>query len=142
VDADQRTRVIDIRTSKAFGRLALPGSQNMALREFFGKDAVALLSPRHVKKVIVGDTEAQERSAYLLLQELGYENLAVLQGGFGAFEAVFLGASIPPAPGGRWATDVALFREKARDGIRLMIANSKNAGAKAPKKEKKIAGGC
>ena len=142
VDADPRTRVIDIRTPKAFGRLALPGSQNMALREFFGKDAVALLSPRHVKKVIVGDSEAQERSAYLLLQELGYENLAVLQGGFGTFEAVFLGASAPTEPVGRWAADVALFREKARDGIRLMIANSKSAGGKAPKKEKKIAGGC
>jgi hypothetical protein len=82
------------------------------------------------------------RSAYLLLQELGHENLAVLQGGCGAFEAVFLGASAPPAAGGRWPADVAQFWEKARDGIRLMIASSKSAGAKAPKKEKKIAGGC
>jgi rhodanese-related sulfurtransferase len=142
VDADQRTKVIDIRTPKAFGRFALPSSQNLALREFFGKDAVAVLSPRHVKKVIVGDTESQERSAYLLLEELGYENLAVLQGGFGAFEVVFLGASAPQVPNGRGAVDVARFREKARDGIRVMIASSKTAGPKTPKKDKKIAGGC
>jgi hypothetical protein len=142
VDADPRIKIIDIRTPKAFGVVALPGSQNMAQREVFGKDAVALLSPRHVKKVIVGDTEAQERATYLLLQSLGYENLAVLQGGFGAFEAVFLGASAPQVPNGRWAADVTQFREKARDGIRLMIASSKTAGAKTPKKEKKIAGGC
>jgi rhodanese-related sulfurtransferase len=142
VDADPRIKIIDIRTPKAFAVAALPGSQNMAQREFFGKDAVALLSPRHVKKVIVGDTEAQERASYLLLQALGYENLAVLQGGFGAFEAVFLGPSAPQVPNGRWAADVTQFREKARDGIRLMIASSKTAGAKTPKKEKKIAGGC
>jgi rhodanese-related sulfurtransferase len=142
VDRDPRIRIIDIRTPGAFGRLALPGSQNLALREFFGKDAVALLAPKHVTKVVVGETESQERAAYLLLEALGYENLAVLRGGFGAFQATFLGPAVAPPEGGRWAADVARFREKARSDILQMIASSKAAGPKGPKKQKKIVGGC
>jgi rhodanese-related sulfurtransferase len=143
VDGDPRIRIIDIRTPGAFGRLALPGSQNLAPREFFSKDALALLSPRHVTKVVVGENDTQERAAYLLLEALGYENLAVLQGGFGGFQAVFLGTPPAAAPaGGRWAADVTQFREQARDEIRQMIADTKMTGTKVPKKEKKIVGGC
>jgi rhodanese-related sulfurtransferase len=142
VDRDPRIRIIDIRSPGAFGRLALPGSENVPLREFFSKDSVSLLSSRHVKKVVVGDTDTQEHAAYLLLEALGYENLAVLEGGFGGFQAVFLGSSAAPPAGGRWEADVAQFREKARGDILQMIASSKATGAQAPKKVKKIAGGC
>ena len=103
---------------------------------------MTLLSPRHVKKVVVGETESQERAAYLLLEALGYENLAVLRGGFGAFQATLLGPAVAPPEGGRWAEDVARFREKARGDILQMIASSKAAGPKVPKKPKKIVGGC
>jgi uncharacterized protein len=142
VDHDPRIRVIDIRKPGAFGRLALPGSQNVALREFFSKDSAAVFSARHVKKVIVGDTETEERTACLLAEALGYENLAVLEGGFGAFQATFLGAAAAPPEGGRWAADVARFREKARSDILQMVASSKATGPKVPKKQKKIVGGC
>ena len=142
VDNDPRLRIIDVRTPGAFGRLALPAAQNMALRDFFSKDSAALLSARHVKKVFVGDTEAEERAACLLAETLGYENLAVLKGGFGAFQATFLGPAAAPPEDGRWAADVARFREKARGDILQMIASSKAAGPKVPKKQKKIVGGC
>jgi hypothetical protein len=142
VDNDPRIRIIDVRTPGAFGRLALPGSQNVVLRDFFNKDSVALLSARHVKKVFVGDTEAGERAACLLAEALGYENLAVLKGGFGAFRATFLGPAAAPPEGGRWAADVAQFREKAHSDLLQMIASSKATSAKVPKKQKKIVGGC
>jgi rhodanese-related sulfurtransferase len=142
VDNDPRLKIIDIRTPGAFGRLALPGSQNVALREFFSKDSAALLSLRHVKKVIVGDTETGERAACLLAESLGYENLAALRGGFGAFQATFLGSAAAPPEAGRWAADVAGFREKARGDILQMIANAKTTGVKVPKKQRKIVGGC
>ncbi len=142
VNNDPRLRIIDVRTPGAFGRLALPGSQNVALRDLFSKDSVSLLSARHVKKVFVGDTEAAERAACLLAETLGYENLAVLKGGFGAFQATFLNAAPAPPEAGRWAADVAQFREKARGDILQMIASSKATGPKVPKKQKKIVGGC
>jgi 3-mercaptopyruvate sulfurtransferase SseA len=95
-----------------------------------------------VKKVIVGDSEAQERIAYLLLQELGYENLAILQGGFDEFNKNILVASAFVPTGSRWDRDVKQFREQAHTDILKMIESNKNKGPKVPKLEKKIQGGC
>jgi len=142
VDHEPNIRIIDVRSPDAFAIHSLPGSENIAVRDLFGKDWVPILSRRHVKKVLVGNDEAQERTAYLLLRELGYENLAVLQGGFAAFDKIILspGPFIPT--GSRWDTDVKTFREKAHEDILKLIAENKNKGAKEPKKTKKVQGGC
>jgi rhodanese-related sulfurtransferase len=142
VDRDPRVQVVDIRSGAAFARQALPGARNIAMRDFFGQDAAPVLSPRHVKKVVVGDSEDQEHAASLLLAELGYENAVVLKGGFGAFQTAYLGAAgAAPAEVGRWAADITRFRAQARGDILQMIAASK-AAPKAAKPQKKIAGGC
>jgi 3-mercaptopyruvate sulfurtransferase SseA len=112
------------------------------MRDFFSKDWIALFSQRHVKKVLVGDSKSQERSAYLLLQELGFENLAILQGGFDAFKKTILIPSTSVPTGTRGEIDVLQFREKARADILKMIETNKNKGPKEPKKGKKIQGGC
>jgi rhodanese-related sulfurtransferase len=142
IDHEPNIRIIDLRTSDAFTHFSLPGADNIALRDLFGKDWVPMLSRRHIKKVLVGNDEGQERSAYLLLQELGYENMAVLQGGFSAFDKSILTAGSFLPTGSRWDADVSSFREKAREGILKMIAESKNKGTKEPKKAKKVQGGC
>ena len=142
VDAEPNIRIVDIRHPDAFAKLALPGSINIQLRDFFSKDWITPFSQRHVKKVIVGDSEAQERVAYLLLQELGYENLAVLQGGFDGFNKNILAVSPFVPTGSRWDGDVKQFREQAHNQILKMIENEKNKGMKVLKVEKKIQGGC
>ncbi len=142
VDAEPNIRIIDIRTPEAFAKLALPGSMNIQLRDFFSKDWIAPFSQRHVKEVIVGDSEAQERIAYLLLQELGYENLAILHGGFDGFNKNILDASAFVPTGSRWDGDVKQFREQAHTDILKMIEANKNKGMKVLKVEKKIQGGC
>jgi rhodanese-related sulfurtransferase len=142
VDHEPRVKMIDIRTPEAFAGLALPGSVNIQLGEFFGKDWVTMFSQRHVVKVIVAETEAQEHAAYLLLQELGYENLAVLQGGLNTFNATIMNPSTIITAGERWDSDVLRFRESARKDILAMVEKNKHAGSKEAKKAKKIQGGC
>ena len=142
VDHEPRIRMIDIRTHEAYARLALPGSINIPMGEFFGKDWITMFSQRHVKKVILADDEPQEHAAYLLLQELGYENIAVLQGGLDAFKATIMNPSMIISAGTRWDTDVFRFRENARKDILAMIEKNKNGGPKEIKKVKKIQGGC
>ncbi|MGA9406867.1 MAG: YeeE/YedE thiosulfate transporter family protein [Bacteroidota bacterium] len=142
VDAEPNIRIIDIRSPEAFAKLALPGSMNIQMRDFFSKDWIVPFSQRHVKKVIVGDSETQERIAYLLLQELGYENLAILQGGFDEFNKNILTASTFVPTGSRWDGDVKQFREQAHTDILKMIENDKHKGVKVLKVEKKIQGGC
>ena len=100
VDQEPHTRILDLRPAASFAVLALPGSINLTQADLFGNDLGNSITQRRRKKVIVADDEAQERQAYLLLQELGYENLAILEGGFSAFDGAFL----PPvslAPSGK-----------------------------------------
>jgi hypothetical protein len=141
VDREPRVQIIDIRPPQAYARLALPGSRNMQIKEFFGKDPIEVLSQRHVKKVLVGETEHDERAACLLLGLLGYENFAALKGGLQSFQNTILTASFVPT-GSRWDGDVRQFRETARSQITQMIASAKNTGSKEPKKVKKVQGGC
>ena len=142
VDREPNIRIIDLRAPDAFKSHSLPGAENIAVRDLFGKDLIPTLSRRHVKKVLVGNDEMQERTAYLLLQELGYENLTVLQGGADAFDKTILSAGPFIPTGSRWDGDVKAFREKAREDILKLIADNKNKGAKEPKKTKKVQGGC
>ena len=142
VDREPRIKMIDIRTPGAYAKDALPGSVNIPIGEFFGKDWMTMLSQRHVTKVILADDEAREHAAYLLLQELGYENLAVLGGGLGAFDSTILGAGAVVPSGGRWDADVVRFRDDARKDILAMIEKNRSGGAKVVKKAKKIQGGC
>ncbi len=141
VDNEPNFRIIDVRSPAEYAKLALPGSSNIQVADFFSKDVNASFLQRHVKKVIVGDNEAQERTASLLLQELGYENLAILRGGFDAFDKTILNPSIFVPAGTRWDGGVKNFRENARIDIIKMIESNKN---KAPKeiKTRKIQGGC
>ncbi len=142
VDAEPNIRIIDVRPPDEFAKLTLPGSMNIQLRDFLSKDWIIPFSQRHVKKIIVGDSETQEHIAYLLLQELGYENLAVLHGGFEEFNKNILAASTFVPTGTRWDADVKQFREQAHADILKMIENDKHKGVKVLKVEKKIQGGC
>ncbi|HUI30953.1 MAG TPA: YeeE/YedE thiosulfate transporter family protein [Candidatus Acidoferrales bacterium] len=141
VDQEPNIRIIDIRQPAEYAKLALPGSSNIQMNDFFSKDAVSSFSQRHMKKVIVGDSEAEERTACLLLHELGYENLSVLKGGFDEFNKTILNPSMFVPTGTRWDADVKEFRENARIEILKMIDADKD---KAPReiKKKKIQGGC
>lgn len=142
IDREPNIQIIDIRQADMFAKLSLPGSINIPMRDFFSKDWISILSQRHVKKVIIGETEEQEHAAYLLLQELGYENLAVLKSGFTAFNQTFINP-VPFMPtGSRWDFDLQEFRETAHTQILKMIADERNKGVKTVKPEKKIQGGC
>ena len=142
VDREPRLRIVDVRDAKAFAARALPGATNIPEHDLFGKEWSALLAPRHVRKVVVGETEADARKACLLLHELGYENVAVLEGGFPNFESTILTPIASAAPTGRWAPDVLRFREDARTEIARLTEAARHSGARKPKVEKKIQGGC
>jgi len=141
VDREPRVKVVDIRSAADFAAFPLPGAVNVPVRDFLSREWMAAFSPRHVKKVVVGDTEAAERTAALVLTELGYENVAVLEGGYQGFRRTILsGEAVPVAD--RWSPDVVRFRDSARVEIRKMVEESRNASKKVKKTEKKIQGGC
>lgn len=141
VDREPRLKVVDIRGPSDFASFPLPGSVHVNQRDALSKEWTATFSPRHVKKVVVGDSEAAERTFALLLAQVGYENVVVLEGGYPAFEQAIL-AGTAPAGAGRWEEDVKRFRASARVEIRKMVDEGRGAAKNAPKAEKKIQGGC
>ena len=141
VDHEPNIRIIDIRTASEYAKLPLPGSSNVQIGDFFGKDFSTYFLQRHVKKVIVGENEAQERTACLLLRELGYENIAILQGGIDGFAATILDRGPAVSANKYPGPDVTSFRQSARVEILNMIETAKHAPTKIIK-VKKIQGGC
>ena len=142
VDHEPNLRMIDVRAKEEYGKTALPGAFNATLTDLFGKVWIPIISQRHVKKVVIADNEQQERVACLLLQELGYENVTILRGGFASFDNEILSSSGFVPTGSRWDPDVKEFRHNAHEVIVKMIADAKNSGPKEPKKVRKIQGGC
>jgi rhodanese-related sulfurtransferase len=142
VDHEPNVMMIDIRSADDFARLSLPGAANVMIRDLFSKEYILPWSQRHVKKVVIGESEAQERQAALVLTELGFENVVVLEGGFGNFDVTILHPVTLVAAGTRWDGDVQEFRQGARLEILKMIDQLKSAPKKAVKKVRKIQGGC
>ena len=142
IDSHPNFRIIDVRPADAYTAFALPRSNNVQLKELFGQDWKSVLAKRHVTKILVADDETQERAAYLLLKRLGYENLAILEGGLSRFKSTILDAQEFASTGGRWDKDVKEFRELAKAEILRMIEEQKNASPKVVKKKRKIVGGC
>lgn len=142
LDQEARLRILDLRPATAFKALALPGAVNLRQADLFGREFGTSIAPRRDKKLILAATEEEARTACLILQELGFENLAILKGGFGEFERLYLQAGALTPGEGRWAEEVRAFRERARQELPKLIAASRAAGSREPRPEKKIQGGC
>jgi rhodanese-related sulfurtransferase len=141
VDRDPRLRVVDLRPEAARKARPLPGTIAVPSGEVLGKEWRSTFAPRMVKKVFVAETEADAKTAAFLLVETGFENVAYLEGGYGAFERTVLSAK-PPEGEGRFAPVVERFREQARTALAERVTLEKAAGTAAPKKVKKVQGGC
>jgi rhodanese-related sulfurtransferase len=141
IDKENSVQVVDMRLPEQFAVLALPGSVNVQIKDLFGKELTPILSDRRIVKVIIGQNEDDSQTAALLLQELGYENIVMLQGGLENFQKTIL---IPKseATGSRWDADVNTFRANASTVISKMIADVKNRQPRIAKQQKKIQGGC
>jgi hypothetical protein len=141
IDKESSVQVVDMRLPEQFVAFALPGSVNVQVKDLFGKELTPILSDRRVVKVVIGQNDKESQTAALLLQELGYKNIAMLQGGLENFQKTILIPTIA-STGSRWDTDVNTFRANASITISHMIANVKNGQPKVAKQEKKIQGGC
>jgi rhodanese-related sulfurtransferase len=142
VDKEPQFKILDLRAPADFTKTPLPGSVNLAENDLFGREWSVLLSQRRLKKIFIASDEATERAAFLLAQELGFENFAILKGGFPALDRTILNPAAFVPDGNRWDEDVKAFREEAKVQLQKMIADNKAPATKAPKKEKAVQGGC
>ena len=141
LDKETQMQIIDMRSPEQFAALALPGSVNVQMKELFTKDAPPILSDRRIVKIVIGKTAEESRTGAFVLQEVGYENVTMLQGGMDIFQQTILTPKLEQT-GSRWDADVNSFRSKASVALTKMIADAKNKPAKVVKAQKKIQGGC
>lgn len=162
IDKDPKIAIIDVRPAKEFEAMMLPGAVNIEPRQIFQKEFSEVLGNRHKRKVFVSNDEVQSRTAALIAQELGYENISVLCGGIDHF----VNAVILRNDGGvaencsfqasnntqqshnklnvdlQQVKDTERFRSKAGVTITAMIKEAKASAVKPVKLVKKVAGGC
>lgn len=162
IDRDPRLVIIDVRPSAEFAKMLFPGSVNIEPKQIFRKEYSEILAQRHKKKVFVGKDEVDARKAALIAEQLGYENVYVLCGGFDQFvktillqqplpdntQCLFQLASTAPQknasspPDERQQKDTERFRSKAGVTLTAMFNEAKNKPVKPVKLVKKVAGGC
>lgn len=142
VDQEPNILLVDVRSADEFGKLSLPGAVNVQVSDLFAKEWDIQFAQRHRKKVMIADDENHARAAYFVLEKLGYENVAVLEGGLPKFQREILEDNAFVGSGGRHDAEVAEFRIQARTTINAMIEQARNKPQQAEKKSKKIAGGC
>jgi len=135
-------KIIDLRSADAFKTQALPNSANTALSDIFSRDAHSLYGRRDLRKVLLAESESEEYVAYLLMKELGFENLTILKGGFPGFQSDILQFAGSTAQQDRWEVDVTRFRLEARAEILRRIELARQTPVAPVKKAKAVKGGC
>lgn len=162
IDRDPRVTIIDVRSQEQFAALSFPGSTNIELQQIFQKEYSELLSRRHTKKVFIGNSEVEARTAALISERLGYENNYVLCGGMNnfvntilllkpetqiqqcEFQEMLTGTAQQKSQqtDQQQLQDTERFRTKASVVLTAMIKEAKNSAVKPAKLVKKVAGGC
>lgn len=141
LDKDPKLQIIDVRDAKEFQKFNLPNSANMTLAELFGKDAAKILSIKNKHIVFVADNEVDEKKAAYIVEELGYRNFSILEGGLSLFKKEILEYKPVGEPTTRQEKDTHKFRQRAVKELPVLIQNAKKSAA-PKKKSTRVIGGC
>lgn len=142
VDRDPRTRVFDLRPEEVRSAHPMPGATPVPAAEILAKQWRRDFAPRNLKKVLVAANTEEARFAAYLLGEAGFENIAILAGGYSSFEQTILSAGASVEGEGRHAPDVARFREQARSALLERLRTEREAPSAARAAPKAVKGGC
>lgn len=142
VDRDPRTRVFDLRDEAARAAHPMPGATPVPAAAILEKQWQAEFGSRHVRKILIAATEDEARFSAYLLGEAGYENLAILAGGYESFERTILANTAGAADEGRYAPDVARFRRQAQATLLERIRLEREAPSAPRAAPKTVKGGC
>jgi rhodanese-related sulfurtransferase len=140
LDRDPLLRPIDVRGASEYAQMSLPSAVNIQVETMFGKEWRDLLGQRNTVKIFFAEDDSSAVRAAALAGLLGYQNVAVLQGGLGEFRKTILNATPPNRELSESERDTYQFRAKAAPRITAMI--SQRDAAKPVRRVKKIQGGC
>jgi uncharacterized protein len=138
---DKKMQIFDFRQYEEYKNMSLPNSVSFSIDNFFEKEPNKLLSLRHKTNVFIANDELTERKIAIIAEELGYNNIYILEGGLESFQTEILDFENDTTPKDKVEETTFNFREKAAIVIPEMIKNNKPVG-KVEKKLKRVVGGC
>ncbi|MDD3664904.1 MAG: rhodanese-like domain-containing protein [Bacteroidales bacterium] len=153
VEKDPYLQLIDIRSQAEFEKFSLPGAVNVPFDNILAADYTELFDQDTKINVFYGNGTTQANEAWMLLRQLGYENINVLRGGLNYWAEVIMNPT--PPSGVNPNDDIARYNfrigaSQALGGGAQQTGNdakasspaAKPAGPKPGGKKKKVAGGC
>jgi rhodanese-related sulfurtransferase len=141
MDQDPKLVLIDVRDEKSFAKYALPHAVNIQTKNMFGKEWADLLGDKSTVKVFYSSKEEYATKSAVIALEMGYGNIAILDGGLEGFVKTIIDFKKPEKTSSRQEIDTDRFRERASIIMPDLIVKSKST-VKTAKVIKKIKGGC
>ncbi len=135
---DKSMIIIDIRSSDEFAKGHIENSVNIPVRELLHKRSMALfkeLKSGNTEAILYGEDQLQANGPWMLLKQLGFENLKILQGGYSFYKTLPLPDSLMKVRYGSWLVESPV---KNTETLVVGLPSGPAAAAVADKKPEKI----
>ncbi len=133
IDNDPTFQLIDVRSAEDFGKYQIPGSVNLPL-EKLTEAAQVVQEDKSILLTSNGNTKAGQ--AWILLKQMGYSDVYILDGGVNRWVQLFVN---PSAPTGEYTDDELFTYQLRKAASPVMMGESaieqKNATAEQPKRQ-------
>ncbi len=151
VEKDPSLQLIDVRPKDEFEKFSLPGAINIPLDNLLALEFADVFNQNVMMNVLYANGSTKANEAWMLLRQLGVDNIYVLQGGLNYWAETIMN---PQAPSSTSSDDELAkydFRRGANNALGGgSVETSQKTGTStgsAPKpkpagKKQKIAGGC
>ncbi len=150
VQKDPTLQLLDVRSKDEFEKYHLPGAMNIPLTDILSPQYEDFLNQDIKMNIFYSNGSTKSNEAWMVLRQLGYENIYVLQGGLNYWAETIMN---PQKPASTSADDELAkydFRKGASSALGGGSLESTSSSAPtAPKppirkrpKKKRVAGGC
>lgn len=142
MDKENNLQIFDFRNPVEFTKFHLPKSVPFKAGNLFEKEPSKPLLLKGRMTIFTADDELTARKMAVAAQELGFENIRVLEGGLSNFKNQILDFDTLSTPGSRQEMDTFRFRTRARKVIPALIEEAKKNSGVTKTVVKRVVGGC
>ncbi|MCU7496245.1 MAG: YeeE/YedE family protein [Ignavibacteria bacterium] len=142
MDNENNIQIFDFRNVVEFTKFHLPKSVSFKAGNLFEKEPVKALSTKGRISIFTADDELTAKKMAVVAQELGFDNIRILEGGLSNFKSQILDFDTLSVAHSRQEMDTYRFRTKARKVIPVMIEQAKKSSGVVKTAAKRVIGGC
>ncbi|MGE5351611.1 MAG: YeeE/YedE thiosulfate transporter family protein [Acidobacteriota bacterium] len=142
MDKQGNLQIFDFRNPVEFTKFHLPKSVPFKAGNLFEKEPSKPLLLKGQMNIFTAADELTARKMAVAAQELGFENIRVLEGGLDNFRNQIINFDTLSVAHSKQEMDTYRFRAKARKVIPQLIEEAKKSAGVTTTKAKRVVGGC